>query len=282
MSTHQLELASLRERVGEWVESPGPQRVIIALIAINAVTLGLETSPNVQAVAGGLLATMERIIITVFVLEIAAKLFAFGPRFFRSGWNVFDFAIVTIALVPATGPFAVLRTLRILRMLRLIAKIPRLRMIIESLLQAIPGIGWVAFMLVMVFYIFAVLGTGLFGASFPDWFGTIGASMYTLFQIMTLESWSMGIARPVIEQYPHAWLYFVPFILISTFTMLNLFIAIIVSTMQAMHMEEEEARRAGAEQEAHDERTMILAEMRVLSAKLDRLEARIGRGARDA
>jgi voltage-gated sodium channel len=267
----------LRARVGAWIEGSGPQRVIIALIVLNAVTLGLETSPAVQERAGGLLAGIERIVITVFVFEIAAKLFAQGPRFFRGGWNLFDFLVVAISLAPATGAFAVLRALRILRVLRLVAKIPRLRMITESLLHAIPSIGWVALLLVMVFYIFAVLGTNLFGATFPEWFGSIGASLYTLFQIMTLESWSMGIARPVIEHYPYGWLYFIPFILVSTFTMLNLFIAIIVSTMQSMHMEEEEARRAGSEREAHDERAQILAEMRALSAKLDRLEARLAR-----
>ncbi|QKT04462.1 ion transporter [Ectothiorhodospiraceae bacterium 2226] len=269
-----LTLTERRARIGDWIESTGPQRFIIALIVINAITLGLETSVTVQHYAGGLLVSLEQMIVTLFALEIALKIIGRGLNFFRSGWNWFDFIIVVIALMPATGAFSVLRALRILRVLRLITTIPRLRGIIESLLHAIPSIGWVALLLALVFYIFAVLGTNLFGQSFPDWFGTLGGSLYTLFQIMTLESWSMGIARPVIEAYPYAWLYFVPFILVSTFTMLNLFIAIIVSTMQSLHMEEEEAKRAGAEAIAHDERVQILHELKALNEKLDRMGRR--------
>jgi voltage-gated sodium channel len=140
--------------------------------------------------------------------------------------------------VPAASALSILRTLRVFRLLRLLNKAPRLRKIVESMLQAIPSIGWVSLMLILVFYIFAVLGTTLFGGEFPEWFGDLGASAYMLFQVMTLESWSMGIARPVIEEFPYAASFFIPFILIATFTMLNLFIAIIVSTMQSISIDE--------------------------------------------
>jgi voltage-gated sodium channel len=224
-----------RLRIAAWVEAPRVQHSIVVLIVINAFTLGLETSPAVMARIGVWLLALDHFILGVFVVEISAKLYAYRWRFFRDPWNVFDFLIVTIALIPASGPLAVLRSLRILRVLRLISMVPRLRFVVESLLHAIPGIASIAALLVLLYYVFAVMATGLFGADHPAWFGTIGKSMYTLFQIMTLESWSMGIVRPVMETDPYAWLFFIPFILIATFTMLNLFIAIIVNTMQTMH-----------------------------------------------
>lgn len=263
---------SLRQRLGEFVESQPVQNFIIGLIVLNAITLGLETTSTAQQYIGGPLVWAERAILTVFVIEIGLKLIAFGPRFFRSGWNVFDFIIVGIALAPETGPFSILRALRILRVLRLLSQVERLRMIIEALLRAIPSIGWIAFLLMLVFYIFGVMGTKLFGEDFPEWFGTVGLTMYSLFQVMTLESWSMGIARPVMEIYPYAWLFFVPFILITAFTVLNLFIGIIVNTMQAMHWEEEDAKRTEIEGRAHAERERMVRLLEELHQKVDRME----------
>jgi voltage-gated sodium channel len=225
----------LRDRAARWVETAHVQNFIIILIMINAVTLGLETSIAATSAFGTWLLILDRVILTVFVAEIATKLFAYRLRFFRDPWNVFDFIVVGIALVPASGPLSVLRVLRILRVLRLLSVVPRLRFVVESLLRAIPGILSIALLMVILYYVFAVMATGLYGPSYPQWFGTLGESMYTLFQIMTLESWSMGIVRPVMETHPYAWLLFVPFILFATFTILNLFIAIIVDTMQSMH-----------------------------------------------
>lgn len=268
---------SFRQRLGEWVESSAVRNFIVAVIIINAIALGLETSPFMQRHFGGVLVVLDRLVLGIFVVEIALKLFAFGGRFFRSGWNLFDFAIVGIALLPGTGPLAILRSLRILRVLRLLSSIKRLRMIIESLLAAIPSIGWIMLLLLMVFYIFAVMGTHLFGAHFPEWFGSVGASMYTLFQVMTLESWSMGIARPVMKEFAHAYLYFVPFILVSAFTILNVFIGIIVNTMQALHAEEENDKRAAFEAKAHAEREEMLALLRQLAVQVEELQQRAPR-----
>jgi voltage-gated sodium channel len=264
----------LRARVGAWVTSPGVQRFIIALIVVNAVTLGLETSSAVMADYGDLLHVADRAILTVFVAEIAAKLFAFGWRFFRDPWNVFDFLVVGIALVPASGPLAVLRTLRVLRVLRLVSTVPRLRMVIEALLHAIPGIGAIAGLLLLIFYVGAVMATSLFAADFPDWFGHIGRSMFTLFQIMTLESWSMGIARPVMTEYPYAWAFFVPFILIATFTMLNLFIAVIVNTMQEMQAQQLAEGQDEIEATVHDDTARLLEELAALRAEVRALAER--------
>lgn len=265
-------LQDLRETAGRWIESPLPHNTIIVLIVLNAVLLGLATSQSVMAVAGGWILGIEAVIVGVFALEIAIKLFAWGPRFFRSGWNLFDFIIVGIALVPSAGPLSILRSLRILRVLRLLSTVRRLRLLVEALISAIPSIGWIVFLLGLVFYIFGVMGTELFAARFPAWFGTLGRSMYTLFQVMTLESWSMGIARPVMEAYPFAWLYFVSFILVTAFTILNLFIGIIVNTMQSAHWEEEDERRAETEAKAHLEREEILELLRRTDERLTRLE----------
>lgn len=212
----------MRGRAGAWIESEGIQRLITALILINAVTLGMETSPSLMAQFGAVLMFVDRLILTIFVIEIATKLVAQGLGFFRNPWNLFDFLVVGIALVPASGPLAVLRALRVLRVLRLISVVPRLRFVVEALLHAVPGISSIALLMLILFYVFGVMATGLFGAQFPDWFGGIDRSMYTLFQVMTLESWSMGIVRPLMERYPYAWLFFIPFILIATFTILNL------------------------------------------------------------
>src|SRR6056297_776739 len=167
-------LSGLRLRVARHVESSRIQRFIIALIVLNAITLGLETSSGVMDRWGDVLLTVDRLILAVFVVEIAARIFAHGLRFFRDPWGVFDFTIVAIALIPASGPFAVLRTLRILRVLRLISLMPQLRFVVESLLHAVPGIASIAGLMVILYYVFAVMATGLFGDSHPQWFGTLG------------------------------------------------------------------------------------------------------------
>ena len=255
-------------RLASWVEAPYVQYSIVVLIVINAITLGLETSPTVMAHAGFWLLALDDFVLGVFVVEITVKLYAHRWHFFRDPWNVFDFIIITIALIPASGPLAVLRALRILRVLRLLSMVPRLRFVVESLLHAIPGIASIAGLLVLLYYVFAVMATGLFSADHPAWFGTIGKSMYTLFQIMTLESWSMGIVRPVMETHPYAWLFFIPFILIATFTILNLFIAIIVNTMQTMHDRTHTQEKKAIEDALHHEGSNLAEQLQKLREEL--------------
>lgn len=261
-----------RENLGEWIESAPIRNFITVLILLNALVLGLETSATIQVESGILLPLTNDIVLGFFLLEILIKLTAFGPRFFRSGWNVFDFSIVTISLIPASGPFSILRALRILRVLRLLSTVKRLKMLVDSLLHALPSIGWTAALLLMMFYIFGVMGTDLFGNSFPQWFGNLGRSIFSLFQIMTLESWSMGIARPVMSEYPYAWAFFVPFILISSFMVLNLFIAIIVSATQEVHDSEQRAVREASEEKARVERADIVRLLKSIDTRLQSLE----------
>ncbi len=223
-----------RQRLARWVESPRFVAWITAIIILNAVVLGLETDHALMDRVGPLLVALDKACLVVFVIEITLKLLGFRGLFWHSGWNIFDFVVVAVALVPGAGPWAVIRSLRVLRVLRLLTMVPSLRKVVAAFLHAIPGLGGVLAVMAIFFYTAAVLATNLFGGTFPQWFGGIGSSLFSLFQIMTLESWSMGIVRPVMEQFPYAWAFFVPFIILATFTILNLFIGIIVSTMQEL------------------------------------------------
>ena len=240
-----IERALWRQRVLEVVESPRVERIVIGLIVFNALTLGLETSADVMESFGPVIIWLDRIILAIFVVELSFRIAGHGWRFFRDPWGVFDFLVIGVALAPAGAEYAVLRALRVLRILRLLSIVPQLRRVVSALLAAIPGLSSIMLVLMLIFYVFAVMATNLFAEPFPEWFGNIGRSMYTLFQVMTLEGWSMEIARPIMEKFPYAWLFFVAFIMIATFTMLNLFIAIIVSAMQSQ-AEQESGRTVAA------------------------------------
>ena len=260
----------VRDVLRELVESRGFSLGITLVIIVNAVTLGLETWPLAMERAGPLLLAVDRLALWIFTVEISLKLYVHRSRFFRDGWNVFDFLIVAVAWVPATGPMSVLRALRVLRVIRLVSVVPQMRTVVGALFKALPGMGSIVAVLTLVFYVAAVMATKLFGATFPEWFGSIGASMYSLFQIMTLESWSMGIVRPVMEEMPHAWAFFVPFIIVTSFTVLNLFIALIVNSMQTLH--EDDRKSASREAAiAHDEREQLLIKLESLSTEVHEL-----------
>ena len=233
---------SVREKVAGVMDRAATRNFITGVILFNAVILGLETSDTAMAMAGPLILALDVACLSVFVIEIGLKLFARRLAFFRDGWNIFDLVIVGISLVPASQGFQVLRALRILRVLRVVSNAPRLRRVVEGFITALPGMGSVFLLMAMIFYVGAVMATKLFGSTFPEFFGSLGNSAYTLFQIMTLESWSMGIVRPVMEAYPYAWAFFVPFILLTTFAVVNLLVGLIVNSMQDAHHEEDVAR----------------------------------------
>lgn len=251
-----------RRQLADWVESPRVSRLITAVILFNALILGLETSGSVMARWGGLILALDMACLAIFVVEIGIKLIGRGPAFFRSGWNIFDFLVVGVALVPAAQGLSVLRALRVLRLLRVVSVTPQLRRVVEGFLAAVPGMASVFLLMGIIFYIGAVIATKLFGQAFPEWFGTLGESAYSLFQVMTLESWSMGIVRPVMEVYPAAWIFFVPFILMTTFAVMNLVVGLIVNSMQEAHQSEENAIT-----EAY--RDEVLARLRAIEAQLD-------------
>ena len=223
--------SSWRERLAAWLDSWPVQKAVTGLILFNAVLFGLETSAAVMAQVGGLLDALDRAILAIFVIELGLRLVAFGGRAFRDPWFDFDVVVVGLALVPATGALSALRALRVLRVLRLVSSSPRLRSVVEALLRAIPGLGAIAGLLALILYVAAVIVTNLFGQTHPQWFGTLGASLLTLFQILTLEGWA-DIQREVLTDHPLAWLFFVPYVLLTTFAMLNLFVAVMVEAMR--------------------------------------------------
>ncbi len=255
----------MRERLAALLANPMTERIVIALIIINAITLGLETDAEVMAAIGPVLVAIDHAILAFFVIEIAARLFVHGVRFFRDPWSVFDFLVVVIALVPQTGPLSVLRALRILRVLRLITVIPSLRRVVGAMISAVPAMGSIGLLLVLVYYVSAVMATKLFGGTHPELFGSLGSSTYTLFQVMTFDDWSGGVAKPVMEQHPYAMLFFVPFILMSAFIALNLFIGVIVSAI-----ENERDEEAVVESRKED---IILEEIRALRGEVAALKA---------
>ena len=232
----------MRANLEAWLDQPWVGRFVVAVIVLNAIVLGMETSKPLMANYGPLILMLDRMCLAIFVIELVLKLVALGPRFFRNGWNVFDFVIVGIALLPASQGLSVLRALRILRVLRVISVAPRLRRVVEGFITALPGMGSVFLLMAIIFYIASVIATKLFSDNFPQWFGSLPESAYSLFQIMTLESWSMGIVRPVMEVYPYAWAFFVPFIMVTTFAVVNLLVGLIVNSMQDAHQVEENDR----------------------------------------
>ena len=231
----------MRDQVSRFLDRPMTTNFIMVVILFNALILGLETSKVAMDAAGAVILMLDKLCLGIFVIEIVAKLFARRGQFFRDGWNIFDFLIVAISLFPAGQGLAVLRALRILRLLRVVSVAPTMRRVVEGFLTALPGMGSVFLLTGVIFYIASVMATKLFSDEFPQWFETLGSSAYTLFQIMTLESWSMGIVRPVLEVYPWAWMFFVPFILVTTFAVVNLVVGLIVNSMQDAHAEETNA-----------------------------------------
>ncbi|MCC6779617.1 MAG: ion transporter [Hyphomicrobiales bacterium] len=247
----------------------------MSLILVNAVILGLETNKQVMASHGSLLEILDHIILAVFVVEIAARIIVHRGAFFRDPWSVFDFLVIGIALVPATETFSVLRSLRVLRVLRLITGIPTLKRVVAGLLAALPGMGSIVLLIGLIYYVFAVMATKLFGDSNPNLFGSLGESLFTLFTVMTLEGWVDGVTRPVMEHHPLAWLFFVVFIVITTFMVLNLFIGVVVNAMQT-EAEKAEAEERSAEREMmHEEAAPILAEVRSLRAEVAALRGEL-------
>lgn len=222
-----------REAVGGFVLSTPVQNAVIVIILVNAAILGLETVPQIVRSFGDVLHVIDKVCLGIFVVEIALKLYAQRMRFFTNAWNVFDFLVVGVSLVPGADGLAVLRALRVLRVLRLISVIPSLRRVVDALVRAVPGIASIAALLAIIFYVGAVMATMLFGEAFPEMFGDLGASLFSLFQIMTLDGWS-DMARKVAVEIPAAYAFFIPFVLVSALTVLNLFIAVIVDAMQGL------------------------------------------------
>lgn len=257
------------------VDDPRTDRFVMALIVINAITLGLETSDVVMARWGTILNLIDRFVLGVFVLELLARFIVQRRNFFKDGWNIFDFVVVGIALAPATEAFSVLRAFRILRIFRLISAVPTLRRVVSGLIASIPGMSAIALLLLLIYYVAAVMAVNLYGDEFPNIFGSLPKSLFTLFTIMTLEGWVDGVARPIMEKHPYAWLFFIPFIIATTFTVLNLFIGVIVNAMQAEVQRAQEAEREAEREMMQEETAPLIREIRELREEVAALRGRL-------
>ncbi|WP_375175992.1 ion transporter [Pseudooceanicola sp.] len=266
--TADIQQQSTRARLRAFLETSVVRNTILGIIIFNAITLGLGTSDSVRAVIGPELRLVDRIVLGIFVIELLLKFYAYGLNFFRNAWNIFDLAVVAVGLLPQTDSLSALRGLRVIRAMRVLSVVPQMRAVVQALLDALPGMGAVIIMLSIVYYVFAVMGTIMYGNAFDEWFGTLGRSLYSLFQIMTLESWSMGIVRPVMEVYPNAWLFFVPFIIITAFSVLNLFIGLLVNTMQSAVEEEHEAEMSKLQELVRSETDVVDAHVLALTEEV--------------
>ena len=254
----------LRISLQKFFSSIYTRAFIVFLISLNAALIGFETSPPIAEKYDKLFAMIDWGILIIFVIEIILKLFAFGRDFFRDWWNILDFLIVGVALVSSQATVFIFRFVRILRIFRLMSTVPELRFTLEAVFKALPSIGYTMVLLFLMFYIFAVICTWLFGQDFPDLFSDLGRSMFSLFQVMTLEGWSTEIAKPVMEKYPFSWALFILFIFMSTFVILNLLIAIIINAVQQMHEEEHQEEERDQKNFIHGETLTLENEIMAL------------------
>lgn len=276
------------KKVKALVENNIFQNVILGVIVFNSIIMGFQTSPEIVSVIGPALEILDTICLVIFIIEIILKFLAYGIRFFTSGWNIFDLIIVVISVISGLAFMKVFRTFRVFRVfrslkalkslkgmrsLRMVSGLKNLRIIVEAIGKSIPGIFWSAILMLLVYYMFALMGTSLFGADFPDWFGSMGKSMYTLFQVMTLESWSMGISRPVMEVFEWAWLYFVPFVLIASFLIMNVVVGIVVNSISEVSALDVKQEIQEAAEESGSDHEKLMEEVRILKEQLNKVEA---------
>jgi voltage-gated sodium channel len=273
------EADTLRARVARLVLSATFQRTVIGLILLNAVTLGLETSDSVMENWGGLLHALDTTLLVLFTIELAIRIYAFRGRFFRDPWGLFDFVIVAISWAPDSGALAVLRALRILRILRLVSIVPSLRNVVEAMLGALPGMGSIVLLMLLIYYVFAVMAVKLFGGVMEEQFGDLGTAFLTLFQLMAMDDFG-AVLREAMSHKPWAWLFFFPFTIIATFVVLNLFIGVIVESIQTLREQRHGAEAAAAQaatdaerSEAHLETQALLTEIRALRVEVAALRA---------
>ena len=257
---------------GRLVDSTWFEYFIIAVILANGILLGLETSPALNRIYGTWMQWGNQVALGIFIAEAGLKMLARWPRFlsyFQDGWNIFDFLVIVFALIPATGQFAMIaRLARLLRVVRLISAIKDLRLIVAALVRSIPSVGHVIMLMSIVVYIYAVMGYHLFHEHDPANWRSLGISVLTLFNIITLEGWT-DIMYTAMQQHPLAWIYFVSFVIVGTFVVINLFIAIIINNLDEAKLER------ARDLEAPASRAELLQEIRATQAALQRLERRL-------
>ncbi|HAO35409.1 MAG TPA: voltage-gated sodium channel [Hyphomonas sp.] len=276
---------SALERV---IERPWFRHLVIALIIVNAVILGVLTYR--ETLPEGLVASLDAVdqtITYVFAVEILLKLVVYRLQFFRRGWNWFDFIVIGVSLIPGTQAFGVLRALRVLRILRLLHIVPMMRRITEALMKALPGMGAIFAVLALITYVAAVMATNMYGNTeneeVTELFGDLPRSAYSLFQVMTMDGWRFEVVQKVIDDgNPYAWMFFLIFIFIASFAILNLFIALIVDSLAAEQqaiieegLDEIEGELEGELMTAEKERAAVLSAIQEMRSEIAALRASV-------
>lgn len=259
----------MREKLGNLVDHTAVQRFIVFVLLLNAVTLGLETSDEIMTSYGSWIERINDIIPYIFVVEVTARFLARGRRFFSDTWNVFDVIIISVSFLPSGSAFSALRALRVLRVLHVISLVPRMRHVVAAMIRSLPQIGSILALLIIISYISSVIVTHLYGADYPELFGTIGRSMLTLFQLMTLEGWAAEVVRPVMETHPYSVFLFIPYMLMTAFAILNLFTAVLVDSMQLIQ------QNYAYERSENETRSIIKTELADVKADLTTLTQEI-------
>ncbi|MBP5704747.1 MAG: ion transporter [Paludibacteraceae bacterium] len=251
------------------------KNTIVLIILINSIVLGLITSDAIYARFGKILEFILSTCVAIFTVEIILRIIAKGWRFFLNGWNIFDFVLVSIALMPETGAAITFRVFRVMRALRMVSSFKKLRHIVSAILVSAPHVFWAAVLLMIIFYIFGIMGQNLFHEEFPQWFGTLGETVYTLFQVTTLESWSMGIARPVMKVFPWAWCYFVPFVMISSYIVLNVVVGVVVNATSDLSDDDDVTDMKNKMKTKKVTNAELLQQITELKNHIERLEAKL-------
>lgn len=251
------------------------KNTIVLIILINSIVLGLITSDAIYAKFGKILEFILSTCVAIFTVEILLRIIAKGWRFFLNGWNIFDFVLVSIALMPETGAAITFRVFRVMRALRMVSSFKKLRHIVSAILVSAPHVFWAAVLLMIIFYIFGIMGQNLFHEEFPQWFGTLGETVYTLFQVTTLESWSMGIARPVMKVFPWAWCYFVPFVMISSYIVLNVVVGVVVNATSDLSDDDDVTDMKNKMKTKKVTNAELLQQITELKNHIERLEAKL-------
>ncbi len=259
-------------KLEKWLDSDCMHEIIAFLIIVNAIVLGLETYTSLKEYLP-LLHAIDKTLLIIFTAELALRVFAGGFRFFRNGWHLFDAFIILISIASASSGLSALRAVRILRVMRLISLFPQLRIVVSAIYMALPGALSVAGILMVFFYIFSIVAFNLFNDISPEMFSSLGGSMYTLFQLMLCDDWS-ATTRPILAKMPHAYLFFIPFVVTMTFCALNLFFGLIVNAMQSAADKESEDI-LGITEEAENETTLLTAKIEGLTKEIQALKALI-------
>ena len=260
----------MREKLKNFIENKYVTGFILGVIIYNSIALGLLTYPGIYKNYGIILGVSCFACVIIFTIEMFIKLYVYGRDFFKDGWNNFDFILVAMSWIPTSGPFSsfrAFRVLRALRTLRLVTHLQKLRVIVEAIIEAIPNVVWACTLLLLIFYIFSIMGVTMYSAQFPEYFGTIGTCMFTLFQLTTFEGWP-DLARSVMHTHPLAWIYFISFILISSFVVINVIVGVIVNAISEIN----EKQKRLSEIEEIKNTTNLEQEMFALKEQLCRVE----------